>query len=90
MIFTDCPELSKLERVVDDVGAGASMLASFQTVHGTVQVDLVALLLELKYRTESLLHFVDPSSHHHTHTPVARTPKPAEDNPTGREGIGGP
>lgn len=89
MNFSDS-ELGKLERVMADCGSSASMVAHFDTVHGQVTLDLMKLLLELKARTESLLHFIDPTSQHHTHTPVERTPKPAEENPTGREGLGGP
>lgn len=89
MNFSDS-ELGKLEKVLADCGSSASMLASFQTPHGTMQLDLMQLLMELKRRTDSLLHFVDPTSQHHTHTPVERTPKPASANPTGQEGMGGP
>ncbi len=90
MNFNPAPELTKLRRVVATLGPAAHMPATFRTNDGDVSVDLPSVLLELASRLDALLHFVDPTSRHHTGTPVPRTPKLAEDNPTGTEGLGGP
>lgn len=82
----DSPEVEKLRAAYRKHGQAMSMTATL--AEGT-HIDLVKLLLELAARDDSNLHFMDPPKHH-TGTPVERVAVHAEDNPTGREALGGP
>lgn len=84
----ESPEIEKLRKAYAQSGNAIAMTARLETSTGVVELDLVRILLELAARDDSNLHFMDPPLHH-TGTPKPRVTVPAEDNPTGRVGIGG-